>query len=782
MKKITLLLSALLVGINALLAQTPTYFNTNTAGGANTFPFNNSATSRKVQWFIPTGSLGSISPGNNITDVYFQLGSTASRTYPNFYVKLKQGTGTGLTGTAGGPIEQGMVVYFWAQNFTINSTTGGWLKITLQTPFLFNPSQPLVVEVEHDATSGTGPSVYQAVSIAGPGNGRQWADYNVNTITGVGTQQVNFGVDLMPAVPCTNTPVSNTLIPNMYSTCPGINNPTVSMAMTYTDGGLTYSWFTSTVSNVGPFTAVTGTASSYPSPTLGVTTWYQAVVTCTNTNQSTTLSPATFSVAGSTTNTVPYNENFESIYLPDRLPDCSWSSTVVGTALKTYTAAGNNNRVPNSGSRFASFVSNGTTPYVYTSPILLQAGVTYSAGMWYTTDLVGNTNWSNLTMLITPTPGLANSTLVAQVSGAVASPVYKALGNTFTVATTGLYHLGIGATSSAGTSNFLSFDDLSVTVPCSGSLNPVNVTINTPSTTICNGQTIVLNASGASTYTWNNASIGSSQSATPLVSTPFQVIGTNTLTGCTGTASLNISVKPSPNVNALAVPAVACQGQKVALSASGANSYQWSQSATGAITTVTANATTAYTVIGTGTNNCTSSAVVNLQVNNNPTVTATVSQNSLCVKETITLTAQGASSYNWVSTTTGMNMNGAVVVYQPTKGGNETFLATGIDANGCAATANVSFIVDACTGIREIAGTFGQFRAYPNPASETLHIESESGNLTEVVVSDMTGRTVMIMHPNTTAHVIDISTLSGGVYMITVRNDRGSDTVRIVKQ
>ncbi len=675
-----------------------------------------------------------------------------------------------------------MVVYFWAQNYTINSTTGGWLKITLQTPFLFNPSLPLVVEVEHDATTGTGPTVYQAVSIAGPGNGRQWADYNVNTITGVGTNQVNFGVDLLPAVPCTNTPVSNTLIPNVYSTCPGINNPTVSMAMTYTDGGLTYSWLTSTVSNVGPFTAVTGTASSYPSPTLNVTTWYQAIVTCTNTGQSTTLSPATFSVAGSTTNTVPYNENFEGIFLNDRLPDCSWSSTVVGTSLKTYTAAGNNNRIPNSGSRYASFVSNGTTPYVYTSPILLQAGVSYSAGMWYTTDLLGSTNWSNLTMLITPTPGLANSTVVAQVNGAVVSPVYKALGNTFTVATTGLYYLGIGANGGAGTSNFLSFDDISVTVPCSASLNPVTVTISTPSTTICEGQTVVLNASGASTYTWNNTATGASQSAAPLVNTTFSVTGTNTLTGCKGSNIININVKPSPYVNAMAVPAVACQGQKVALTASGANTYQWSHNASGAITSVTATANTSYTVIGTATNNCATSAVVNLQVNNSPTVTATVSQNALCVNESVTLTAQGANSFKWVSTVTGINLNGAVVIYQPNKGGNETFIATGVDANGCAASANVSFVVDACTGIRELAGTFGQFRAYPNPASETLHIESESGNVTDVVVTDMTGRIVMKMQPNATSHIIDISSLNGGVYLVTITNDRGQDTVRIVKQ
>jgi len=781
MKKITLLFSSMLLSVGSLLAQVPQFFNTNSAGGANTFPFNNSATSRKVQWFIPVGSLGNIQPGNNITDVYFQLGSNASRTYPNFYVKLKQGTGTGLTGSAGQPVEAGMVVYYWAQNLTITSTTGGWFKVTLQTPFLFNPAFPLVVEVEHDATSGTGPTVYQFTNISGPGNGRQWADFQAANITGVGTQQVNFGVDLLPAVPCTNTPVSNTLVPQLYNTCVGIANPTVAMASSYTLGGLTYAWYSSTVSNVGPFSPETGTASSFPTPTIGATTWYQAVVTCTNTGQSTTLSPVTYSVAGSTTNTVPYNENFEVIYLNDRLPDCSWFSPTIGTGVKTYTAAGSNNRIPNSGSRFASFVSNGNTQYAYTSPILLNAGVTYSAGMWYTTDLAGSTNWSNLNMFISPGQSTASQTIVAQMPGTVVSPVYKGLGGTFSVSTTGLYYLGISANGGSA-SNFLSWDDLSVTIPCSNTLNPVTLSINTPSTNICSGQAAVLTGVGADSYVWNDNSTNTTLNTVPNGSTYYSVTGTNTLTGCTATAGVMISVKQSPYVSAAAFPGVACQGQNVVLNATGANSYQWSHSATGAITTVTASGPASYTVIGTGTNNCSASAVVNLQVNNSPTITASVSQNTMCISETITLTAQGANTYAWVSSVSGNVLNGSTVVYQPMSGGNETYVATGTDANGCKSSASVSFIVDACTGIREVAGTFGQFRAYPNPASETLHIESESGNVTEIIVTDMTGRVVMKAQPNNSAYVLNITHLNGGVYMVTVVNDRGSDTVRIVKQ
>ncbi|MBK7692634.1 MAG: hypothetical protein IPJ31_16520 [Bacteroidetes bacterium] len=187
MKKILLLFITQLLSL-AVFAQVPTYFNTNVAGGGNSFPLNNSTTSRKVTWFIPANNLGLVPAGNNITDIYFQAGSTATRTYPVINIRMKVGIGTGLTGIAGGPVEGGLTTVYTSVNQTISSTIGSWIKFTLQTPFLYDPAQPLVVELEHNSTSGTGPTLYQAVAIPGPGNGRQWADFNGLTNTGSGNQ------------------------------------------------------------------------------------------------------------------------------------------------------------------------------------------------------------------------------------------------------------------------------------------------------------------------------------------------------------------------------------------------------------------------------------------------------------------------------------------------------------------------------------------------------------------------------------------------------------------
>ena len=149
------------------------------------------------------------------------------------------------------------------------------------------------------------------------------------------------------ATPCSGTPPSNTVLPVTYSTCPILLNPNLSLTTNYPFAGITYQWQSSTVSSVGPFSSIpNATLTTAPVPTLGATTWYQAVITCTNSGGTFTTSPSEFFVAGTTTNTVPYFEGFETIQGPNRLPNCSWSATNLNSATQTYTASNTNNRLP----------------------------------------------------------------------------------------------------------------------------------------------------------------------------------------------------------------------------------------------------------------------------------------------------------------------------------------------------------------------------------------------------------------------------------------------------
>ena len=73
---------------------------------------------------------------------------------------------------------------------------------------------------------------------------------------------------------------------------------------------------------------------------------------------------------------------------------------------------------------------------------------------------------------------------------------------------------------------------------------------NLNDTTICFGQSLTLNATGANSYSWNTGSTSPSISVNPAVSTPYIISGTITATGCTRTDTVNVNVNQLPIVDA----------------------------------------------------------------------------------------------------------------------------------------------------------------------------------------------------------------------------------------
>ncbi len=90
----------------------------------------------------------------------------------------------------------------------------------------------------------------------------------------------------------------------------------------------------------------------------------------------------------------------------------------------------------------------------------------------------------------------------------------------------------------------------SATVSIAVNANP-NVTISASTDSVCAGSSVVMNASGASTYQWsNNAGTGSSVTATPVNTTTYSVVGTDG-NSCTGSATQIITVvalPPTPSI------------------------------------------------------------------------------------------------------------------------------------------------------------------------------------------------------------------------------------------
>jgi gliding motility-associated-like protein len=206
------------------------------------------------------------------------------------------------------------------------------------------------------------------------------------------------------------------------------------------------------------------------------------------------------------------------------------------------------------------------------------------------------------------------------------------------------------------------------------------ITVNSP--TICAGTTTTLTATGASTYTWsaNNVTVSSIQS--PTVVTQYTVTGTS-VHSCVSTATTSISVNPLPIVSASS--STICAGDTTTVTANGASTYTWNTSATTQSITIHPSTTTHYTVTGADSNNCKNIATSTITVNPLPVII--INHPSICIGNTATLTAGGASTYTWNT-----NDTTSSIVQSPVVTTHYTITATNV--NACVKTATTSITVD----------------------------------------------------------------------------------------
>ncbi|MBL7930621.1 MAG: T9SS type A sorting domain-containing protein [Bacteroidia bacterium] len=133
-------------------------------------------------------------------------------------------------------------------------------------------------------------------------------------------------------------------------------------------------------------------------------------------------------------------------------------------------------------------------------------------------------------------------------------------------------------------------------------VNPPVVSIAASGTTICQGQTVSLVASGAATYSWNTGSFLPSISVFPSSNTSYTVTGVDA-NNCSASTFTTIFVNPSPllSINSSA-PGNICAGEPVTLTASGADSYSWSNGPQSPSFTINLSTTTTFTILGTDAN------------------------------------------------------------------------------------------------------------------------------------------------------------------------------------
>ena len=172
--------------------------------------------------------------------------------------------------------------------------------------------------------------------------------------------------------------------------------------------------------------------------------------------------------------------------------------------------------------------------------------------------------------------------------------------------------------------------------------------------TICLGQSINLNASGGTIYSWSpseglSATNISNPIASPTSTTTYTVTVTD-INSCSATDNIVITVNPLPAANA-GLDVAICNGNSTTLNASGGNTYSWSPSTNLSdpyISNPNASppSTTTYTVTVSDLNNCsaTDDVIITLL---NPTPIDAGTNVAICAGSNTQLNAIGGLIYSW---------------------------------------------------------------------------------------------------------------------------------------
>jgi hypothetical protein len=227
---------------------------------------------------------------------------------------------------------------------------------------------------------------------------------------------------------------------------------------------------------------------------------------------------------------------------------------------------------------------------------------------------------------------------------------------------------------------------------CSASSNPTLISYLAPpvaaisssgSTTICQGSTVSLSATGAmSSYLWSTGETTASINAT--TSGNYTVTVTNS-NGCTATSNPTVvTVNQAPNAQIYPGSNITiCSGSNVTLSTTSALSYTWSNGSN--LPTIQVNTAGNYFVTLTGSNGCSAtSPVTTVLVTPTPVATITASgPTTICQGSSVVLSAPAsASSYLWSNGATTQSITASLV---------GSYSVT-IGANGCSATSPSTFV------------------------------------------------------------------------------------------
>jgi gliding motility-associated-like protein len=548
------------------------------------------------------------------------------------------------------------------------------------------------------ATGLSNPNVSNpTVTVTNNGNTTDTVFYFLNTDL-AGCQNFDTVRVVVGPVPTANAGLNQTICSGQSVTIGSVATP-----------GYTYSWSPATGLNStvisDPTSAATNSGNSPITINYSViATWFGCKDTAT---VGVTIKPVPVSIAGTNQllcsgSTVQLGGTTTSGYTYVWTPGTNLSNNLISNPTLTDITTG---LTPDTLFYSVTTELNGCTSsdtvQVVLSPVpTAQAGndITFCSGQ---SGTIGDLTISNYAYSWSPSTGLNNA---SQSSTSVL------LTNSTTAVVTNNYVLT--------TNLFGCIDKDTVAV----NVKPLPVSEAGAAVSSCDGDTIIIGSSATNgyTYVWSPLTgLSSDTSATTQVyisntgstaSTLFYTV-TTTLNGCTTSDSVAVTSNPLPIVTAQAAPVAICFGQSTSITASGATSYNWVEQAnpgvsigTGSNLSVTPQSTTTYIVEGTSAANCLNFDTITITVNPLPIVQILSSSTDLCNGDTLTLTASGATTYNWVDLASG-NSLGSTSTISVFPSANASYALVGTDGNSCVNSDTIPINVNPAPTINAITGT-----------------------------------------------------------------------------
>lgn len=318
----------------------------------------------------------------------------------------------------------------------------------------------------------------------------------------------------------------------------------------------------------------------------------------------------------------------------------------------------------------------------------------------------------------------------------------------------------------------------------------VSASVTPQQTTICDGDTVTLSASGGSSYTWTDQggtvlSNGSSVAVYPSSSSEYYATVTNS--GCSEIDTAIVNVDQIPTTQVDPKDTSICEGDSVSLIASGGQSYDWNIGDTSSSVTVAPTNTSSYSVIASN-GNCQGNLV---------STDVIVDQNAKAVanaNDTVVALINGAkvyfdnggsigTSYQWdfgdgtsATTTDTSHSYGSVGTY-------DVVLTATI--NNCVDKDTITVHVnERSTSIQKDDKNSPSVEVYPNPTPGRFDVELSLPEKEELSIEVLNSMGAVIRDKELAPvrehrEGFDLSGRSTGIYYVRVSGDHGTSVHKV---